>query len=152
MQRNKAILYGSVFIIAMQAHSCTYAMDPVGEAINLTYEATKKAGGDILQSVAGAGACVKLAINVYTIGKDVASYVCPSEQRMADVRAIEKEIEVMALKKELRECLIKNRIGAQMGPIGAPVVCEDLIIMLSTRGKADVADKMMAVFNKVSKK
>lgn len=151
ISKNKVTRYKAVLIVALQACSHSYAM-VTEEAAKLACEATGTiAALEGLKVVSGASAWVSLATNVYQIGKDVKSHFYPSKEEQVHAQEINKRLELIELRKNLRTCLIRNRISTQKGPHGIPSQCEQTAFALSIMGYRDEVDRMIAIahiFNK----
>lgn len=146
--KNKTTLYRAVFIIALQACSHSYAMDPE-ETVNLTCQATGATA--VLEGLSKAGAWVGVATNVYHVGKDVKSHIYPSKEEQVHAQEINKRLEFIELRKNLRICLIKNRTSAEKGQLGIPTQCEQTAFALSVMGYHDEVDRMIAIANTFNK-
>jgi hypothetical protein len=150
MYHIKKPLYISIFIIVVQGCCYSHAMDSQ-IATELAYEATKAAIKENLKAVVGAGSCVGLVVNAYTLSKDIKSYVSPSEEEQANAREIDKQLELLELKQSLRACLISNRKNTNMSSLRVPTVCDELAFALGILGARDEVDRMTNIFTVFNK-
>lgn len=152
--KNTVTFYGSVFIAALQACSYSYAMTPEEAAAKLACEATGAVALKGIEQVSGAGAWIGLGKNVYQVGKDVKSHFSPSKEEQVHAREINKQLELIELRTNLRTCLIKNRTSIKQGSqglLGIPYQCEEAAFLLGMNGFSDEVDKMVAIANAFNK-
>ncbi len=99
-----------------------------------------------------------LAYQGFTIGCHVKSYFFPSEaEKAAAVQArsalleAEKQLKLIELKYELQECLMRNRMEREKGPLGTPATCNTVAQafgLLDTHGELA---RMVAISNAFNK-
>lgn len=150
MHHIKKTLYISTFIIVAQGCFYSHAMNSQ-VVTELASEATKAAIKENLKAVIGAGSCVGLVANVYTLGKDIKSYASPNEVEQANAREIDKQLELLELKKQLRTCLISNRKNTDMSSLRVPTACDELAFSLGILGARDEVDRMTDIFTVFNK-
>lgn len=150
MQKNKAILYSSVFIIALQGCSYSYSMTPE-ESIQLGSEVTGAVAAESMQALIGAGACIGVVVNVYEVSKGVKSYFCPSMEEKARAEKTQKQLELIELRRNLRTCLIENRKSTKKESLGIPSQCEQAAFLLGINGSPDEVERMTNVFKAFNK-
>lgn len=152
MQKNKAFFYSTVFIIFLQVCSFrnSYAMTPE-ETIQLGTEVTGSIIAESIQAIIGAGSCIGAMVNVYEVGKDVKSYLCPSMEEQVRDLEIQKQLELIELRRNLRTCLIENRKSTEKGLLGLPSQCENVAFLLGIMGSPDEVEKKMTVFKAFNK-
>src|SRR4029077_8895204 len=72
---------------------------------------------------------IMVAKHVYYVGKDVASYMCPSEEKKDRESKAQENFEKRIAKKEFRNCLIKNN-KCSRNQFGRPKECEQAAQLL----------------------
>jgi len=157
MQKNKVLFYSAVFIITFQ--TCSYSCDIppeetaklADEVAKVASEATKTALCESIDTISAVGACVGLVVNLYDIGKDVKSYLAPSKDEQARAQEVDKQLELIELRRNLRICLIENRASTEKGSLGIPSQCEQAAFLLGTMGAWNEVERMANIINKFNK-
>ena len=147
MQKNK------ILILALTFQICFGSPDiPLAEvtklASNVSGEVAKTVLSESIETISGVGTFIKLAVNVYDIGKNTKSYFAPSKEEQVRAENIDKQLKLIELKRNLRLCLIKNKESVQKGSFGIPSECEEIALFLSTMGAWDEVNRMIHVMKK----
>lgn len=101
----------------------------------------------VVGTVAGIGICVNAAIQVYGVGKDVASYVSPSNEQKARALNYQEQYETLSIKRGLRACLIQA-VNSERGSSGRPIACEEAARMFAIALGDQELDILTKTFNK----
>lgn len=139
-----------IFIIALQACSYIYAITSE-EAAKLACESTGATTLNGIQEVIGIGAWIKLGVSAYEVGRDVKTHFCPNKEEQIHALEINKQLELIELRKKLRTCLIKNRTSIKKGSLDIPFQCEEAAFLLLNMISSDEIDRMIAIVDSFNK-
>lgn len=121
---------------------------------NIGIEAAKQvaAVGTVGCVIAGVGVTAYSIAQLYPIGKEIASHLCPTEeqkiQQKANLEYAKQRLRLLEAEAEFRECLIKNRINHDRDTYGLPIVCEASAATLANLGKYHEVEQAIYYFNK----
>ena len=147
MKNTKNTFLAWMFIVAITGSAVSYAVGSEDIA-DIACEAAKSAFKENAEALLGAGSCLQAAVNVYTVSKDLKSYLCPSEEEQVEAIEIDKELKVLELKRLLKGCLIQHRKSIASGPLEIPVECEEMAIVLGLLGEHTEALRMAEIFKR----
>ncbi len=96
----------------------------------------------------GATGC---AYSIWTLGKDVKSYIAPNDEQKAHALAVEEMLELHKSKKYLENCLINNAHDAR-GISGRPKICEKEARRFAMAAGEEKLNEITATFNNYYRK
>lgn len=94
-------------------------------------------------SIFGVTGC---AYNIWRLGKDVKSYIAPTEAQKARAIAVEEMLEFHKSKKALQNCLINNA-HLDRNASGKPKACEDAAHRFARAASDEALDEIINIFN-----
>ncbi len=136
----KEMLFAVIVVSGAQGSSYSFAGAPDDPQV--------PGVGALIQEL---GSCIGLVVNVYDAGKGIVSYVLPGDTEQARAREIDKQMELIKLRRELRKCLIRNRTTREKGPLGVPTPCSELARAFSSLETSGEVTRMAIIFNAFSK-
>lgn len=109
----------------------------------------------VLGDVGNALTIIYRGTQLYSTGKEVASYFYPSEeQKILSAKKLEsaqEDLELLRARKAFSQCLINNKLNADRGISGLPKICENAAETFALLGKVSEVQQLMAYFNKIRK-
>ncbi|MBI2774735.1 hypothetical protein HYX58_01900 [Candidatus Dependentiae bacterium] len=104
--------------------------------------------GQIIGTVAGVGICVLAATQVVAVGKDLHSYLNPTDEEIDKQQRARESYEALHAKREFRKCIMQNH-NHEKNESGRPAECEQLAKMFAAMNGKQALDEMTATFNSV---
>lgn len=130
-----------------------------GEAVveasaNIGVEAVEKLAdvGNLGVTVLGVAVAAYSIVQLYPIGKEIVSTICPSDaqkaQQEAELKSAQKKLQILDAEEAFRECLIKNRNNPNKGASGFPRTCEAAAEVYAFLGNYSEVEQARAYFNR----
>ncbi|HEX2977884.1 MAG TPA: hypothetical protein VHO47_02080 [Candidatus Babeliales bacterium] len=104
--------------------------------------------GQIIGVAAGVGICILAATQVYTVGKDIHSYLNPTDEEIDRQLKARESFEALHAKREFRKCIMQNH-NHEKNESGHPVECEQLAKMFAAMSGKLALDEMTATFKSI---
>ena len=166
--KKNIINFCCAFIVILQASNRNCMTQPLARA-GMSQEMLKRIGEIGLQALnnekakkaalAAAQNGSKLAIaadafvgftgctySIFMLGKDVKSYISPTEEQKTQAITVEEMREFHKSKKALKHCLITNAHCVR-GPSGRPIVCEKEVRRFAVAASDEELDEITTTFN-----
>lgn len=130
----------------------THEINVAGSNVGLEAAKQLAALGALGFVVAGVGITAYSIVQLYPIGKEIASIVCPSDeqkiQRKLSLKSAQQRLQLLEAETEFRECLIKNRLNQDIGACGIPTICEAAAATFAHLGKYQEVEQAIYYFKK----
>ncbi|MBI2344459.1 hypothetical protein HYV10_00095 [Candidatus Dependentiae bacterium] len=133
--------------------SKAFGVDAAGELEKAIADSADKFSsvGQGMVAVAGVGVAIYGITQLYPIGKEVATYICPSEeQKILNAERLEAaqcRLDLLRAEKSFRQCLVSNRLNPKRGFSGLPSDCEDVAEAFASMGGFNEVKQAMEFFN-----
>jgi len=143
-QISSKILFYSILILSSQRSMASEVVEVAGEV-------TTTATVDGLATAFGIVSCTNASVKLYSVGKDIKSYTCPNEKEQVKNLKTSKKLALAMATSDFKHCLITNKLSAERGSSGIPVLCEEAALMLIRCGGESEVIHTTAFFNKKMK-